>query len=50
MSEVNWEVVAARRVRLFWLGIVIGLVAGVLFGLWVSQPPVWLDELEVVYP
>lgn len=42
---MSWEDVARRRLRLWWLGLVIGLVAGFVLALVVTAPPVWINSL-----
>lgn len=42
----DWEERARRRVRLFYAGIAIGLLLGVIVGMAVMSPPWWIGELN----
>ncbi|MFI5504488.1 hypothetical protein ACFLIN_03875 [Corynebacterium kutscheri] len=41
----DWEQIAHNRIRLFWLGLALGLITGVVTGLLLAAPPVWIDDL-----
>lgn len=45
---VDWEQIAARRLRLFWAGITLGLIIGLAIGITAATPPVWIDDLPPV--
>lgn len=42
----DWEELARRRVRLFYAGIAIGLLLGLVVGMAVMSPPWWIWELR----
>lgn len=42
----DWETIAHNRLRLFWLGLGLGVIAGVFTGLAMAAPPVWIDDLQ----
>ena len=46
MMHTNWEEVARRRLRLFYAGLTIGLLLGVIVGMAVMSPPWWIGELN----
>lgn len=41
----DWETIAHNRLRLFWLGLVLGVLVGVCFGTLMTMPPVWINDL-----
>lgn len=41
----DWEIVAHNRLRLFWLGLIIGLIAGFILALITTAPPMWISTL-----
>lgn len=41
----DWELVARNRLRLFWLGLILGVLAGACFGIVMTMPPVWIGDL-----
>lgn len=44
----NWELLARRRLRLFWAGITLGIIIGLAIGITAATPPVWIDDLPPV--
>lgn len=42
----DWEEIARRRLRLFYAGIVLGLLLGLIAGMLIMSPPWWIGELN----
>ena len=44
-QPIDWQAVARRRLRLFYAGLTIGLIIGIIAGMAVMTPPWWIGEL-----
>ncbi|WP_158307113.1 hypothetical protein [Corynebacterium ulcerans] len=42
---MTWKEIAHRRLRLWWAGLIIGLIAGFILALITTAPPTWISTL-----
>lgn len=42
---MTWKEIAHRRLRLWWAGLIIGLIAGFILALITTAPPMWISTL-----
>lgn len=46
---MTWKEIAHRRLRLWWAGLIIGLIAGFILALITTAPPTWISTLPGVH-
>ncbi|CAB0504310.1 hypothetical protein FRC0456_01085 [Corynebacterium diphtheriae] len=42
---MTWKEIAERRLRLWWAGLAIGIIAGFALALIVTAPPTWINDI-----